>query len=397
MRLRELILPGILLAEIIFCFLFGDFVPLQLKSLTLAISTTLKDLLITVLPFIIFTFVISSMSELKQGAFSFVILAFLMVVTSNFISTSLAGALGELALQEIQLTEHITSQQELSPLWTFTLPKLISNDVALFFGMGCGILLSLSQSQKLRNVSNKLHQVANLFLKKVFIPLLPVFILGFIFKIEYEGMLENIFANYFTIFLLIVTFAFTYIIFLYGLATGFNGVKWINSLKNMMPAMITGFSTMSSASALPLIIDGTEKNTGNSLVRGVVPICVNIHLIGDCFSLSILALAILVSFGYPLPSLTEYLMFTTFFVLAKFAVAAVPGGGVLVMLPILEKYLGFNGEMLSLITLLYILFDPIITSANVAGNGAFSILYIRVYRAIGFSRDEEAAEPLKSI
>jgi Na+/H+-dicarboxylate symporter len=42
------------------------------------------------------------------------------------------------------------------------------------------------------------------------------------------------------------------------------------------------------------------------------------------------------------------------------------------MLPILEHYLGFTGEMMSLITALYILFDPVITSANVLGNGAFA-------------------------
>lgn len=42
------------------------------------------------------------------------------------------------------------------------------------------------------------------------------------------------------------------------------------------------------------------------------------------------------------------------------------------MLPILEKYLGFNVEMMSLITALYILFDPVITAANVLGNGCFA-------------------------
>lgn len=49
------------------------------------------------------------------------------------------------------------------------------------------------------------------------------------------------------------------------------------------------------------------------------------------------------------------------------------------MIPILEKYLGFTPEMLSLITALYILFDPIITSANVLGNGAFAQLFEKVY------------------
>ena len=42
------------------------------------------------------------------------------------------------------------------------------------------------------------------------------------------------------------------------------------------------------------------------------------------------------------------------------------------MLPVLESYLGFNAEMLSLITAVYILFDPVITCANVLGNGVFA-------------------------
>ena len=87
-----------------------------------------------------------------------------------------------------------------------------------------------------------------------------------------------------------------------------------------------------------------------------------------------MALAILLSFGGDLPSFSDYLIFASFFVLAKFAVAAVPGGGILVMLPILEKYLGFSGEMLSLITMLYMMFDPVLTASNVMGNGSFVML-----------------------
>jgi len=51
------------------------------------------------------------------------------------------------------------------------------------------------------------------------------------------------------------------------------------------------------------------------------------------------------------------------------------------MLPILDIYLGFSGEMMFLITALYILFDPVITSANIFGNGAFTKIMV-----MGFSR-----------
>jgi len=101
---------------------------------------------------------------------------------------------------------------------------------------------------------------------------------------------------------------------------------------------------------------------------------VNIHLIGDCFAIPIFAYAILKSYGLAEPAYWDYLIFAFYFVIAKFSVAAVPGGGMMVMLPLLERYLGFNSEMLSLITALYLLFEPVITSANVLGNGAFALV-----------------------
>jgi len=58
------------------------------------------------------------------------------------------------------------------------------------------------------------------------------------------------------------------------------------------------------------------------------------------------------NFGFDQPELWAYLTFAFYFVMAKFSVAAIPGGGIIVMLPILENCLGFNAEMMSLITAL---------------------------------------------
>jgi Na+/H+-dicarboxylate symporter len=90
----------------------------------------------------------------------------------------------------------------------------------------------------------------------------------------------------------------------------------------------------------------------------------------------------MVSFGFEVPSISSYLLFAFYFVLAKFAVAAVPGGGILIMLPILQTYLGFNADMLGLITAIYVLFDSFITACNVAGNGAMAVIFDRAVRYI---------------
>ncbi len=395
-RLSDLKLPLILMAEIILCLAFGDLIPTPLKTAFYTLSVLLKNILITALPFIIFSILFSSLGALKKGAFTFTALAFALVVASNYASTSLGGFLGVHFLDHIDIASYDNATaQQLIPLWeTHLTPETLknitgfwglkilhslSNDMALFAGIVCGLFLAFTGHNKTKRLSQKMKHLAFSFLQKGFIPLIPLFILGYILNMQHGGLLNSIFQDYFAIITLIVTLTFSYIIFLYGVASAFKIAKWRRSLKNMFPAAITGFSTMSSASALPLVIDGVEKNTGHEASKGVVPISINIHLIGDCFAISILALTILVSFGHPLPTLEEYMLFTLFFVLAKFAVAAVPGGGILVMIPILEKYLGFTPEMLSLITALYILFDPIVTSANVLGNGAFAQIFEKIY------------------
>jgi Na+/H+-dicarboxylate symporter len=192
-------------------------------------------------------------------------------------------------------------------------------------------------------------------------------------KLQYEGVIGTIFREYTLVFLFVALAQFSYIFLIYFLLSGCRAKEFIRLVKNMLPATISGFSTMSSAVSLPVTLIGVERNTTHKEVAdAVVPTTVNIHLVGDSFAITIFAYAVLKSFGMDEPSFLTYLMFAGYFVLAKFSVAAVPGGGILVMLPILENHLGFQGAMLSMITGLFILFDSVSTAANVLGNGAFA-------------------------
>jgi Na+/H+-dicarboxylate symporter len=144
---------------------------------------------------------------------------------------------------------------------------------------------------------------------------------------------------------------------------------------------------------MPLTIIGTEKNSKNpALSRLAIPVTVNTHLIGDCFAIPIFAFAVMKNFAMPEPAFFSYVIFAFYFVLAKFSVAAIPGGGIIVMLPILESQLGFNTEMSSLITALYILFDPVITCANVCGNGAFAMALNKIQSLFQSGKTEEVVD-----
>jgi Na+/H+-dicarboxylate symporter len=343
---------------------------------------SMKEILLLVLPFIIFSFLYSSVCGLQKGAVHFVVLLFSMVCISNFLSTMAAYGVGLSFLPNMAIMAMpAPNANALQPLWNMHLPKLISNDTAMLMAVTCGFISIRWMPTRGQEIAEKLVSASMFFLKRLFLPLMPLFIFGFAAKLAHDGMLALIFQDYFRIILIIIGAQCVYLCLAYGAITMFNPSKWIESMRNMLPAVIAGFSSMSSAAAMPATLVATERNCGNKEVaRATVPVTLSIHLVGDCFAIPIVAMGLMLSFGMDLPDLSQYLLFAFSFVLAKFAVAAVPGGGILVMLPVLEKTLGFSPEMLSLITTLYILFDPAITSVNILGNGAFAMYVSRAYQ-----------------
>ncbi len=366
-------MPIILLAMIALVAIFNQWLPLSFKSLLYGISLSLKSLIVFVLPFLIFGLLFKTSVQLAKKASKWILLILTAICVSNFFSTMISYVIGSFAYQFDLSMPIPTEETSLVPLGDFFLPKLLGNSQAMFSGLILGVLFGWLKPSLGEKIAAHFQKYIDLFLK-AFLYVIPLFIAGFIVKMMHDGVLSLILRNYAFIFALVATAVFTYIALIYFVATGCNRKAFVQSIKNMFPAVIAGFGSMSSAAAMPLTILATEKNSKNpDLAGSIIPATVNIHLIGDCFAIPIFAFAVMKSFGVAEPLFSSYLIFAVYFVLAKFSVAAVPGGGILVMLPILEAYLGFSGEMLSLITALYILFDPLITSANVLGNGGFAL------------------------
>lgn len=367
-------MPILLMIMIVTMIFLNPYIPLYAQQLLYAVSLTVKSAIVFLLPLIIFSLLFKTMVMLSRRATAIILLILFCVICSNFTATFLSHYIGTWIYQ-IDMT--IIQPQEahaLSPTWSWQLPKLIDNNKAMFGGIILGILFGNLIPQTAKKMADKLDWFAFKILK-CFTCLIPIFVLGFIVKLQFDGVISTIIRDYASIFAIIALAQFSYIVLLYAFLNRFNIEATLSCIKHIFPAAVAGFSSMSSAAVMPLTIVGAAQNAKNKeLARSVIPATVNIHLLGDCIAIPIFAYALMKSYAMPEPMLVSYLIFVVYFVLAKFSVAAVPGGGIIIMLPILENYLGFSSEMLSLITALYILFDPVITCANVLGNGAFSKL-----------------------
>jgi Na+/H+-dicarboxylate symporter len=201
--------------------------------------------------------------------------------------------------------------------------------------------------------------------------------------------------SYAHVFVITVALLVAYLSFFYFVGSGFQPRKALRSIQTMLPAGITGFCTMSSAATMPVTLEATEKNLKNPAFADlIIPTTVNNHLLGDALGLPLMGLAILLVNGQSFPALAAYALFAFSFCIAKFSTAGIPGGGVIVLLPVLESHLGLTPEMLTLITTLYVLQDSIFTSTNVMGNGAFAMICERVLGHLIPSRPQPVDFPV---
>lgn len=361
---------------------FGEFIPEFPKAVLYSISLSIKSILLFILPFIIFSFISCSITSLGGNAMGLIISLILCVFLSNLTAITTGYFVGYnyiSHLQHVDLTLNGDSNI-LSPLWSFSLNSHIRNEVALFGGFALGLYMNYKPNAKIMDGLSRAQNIAHKFLKNVFIPILPIFILGFVFKFEHEGSLLTLLGKFKPIFFVVIATQISYLTLFLLIASNFNFSIFCNYLKNIVPVYITGLSTISSAATMPVTIVAAERNLRNSLFANtIIPATVNIHTVGSALSFTILALSTMWAFSMPLPGIYAFMAFAIPYALAKYSVAGIPGGVIIVAVPLLVKYLGFTPEMAGIISGLYLLFDPFGTATNVSGNSIFAILFYKKF------------------
>lgn len=362
---------------ILFVGLLGDYVPHNISKGFYTLSLVIKEILVFCLPFIIFVFIFSSLSVFQKHAPLVIVVILGLVVISNFVFTyfGYGAAISLLPLihaKSASVPEVVTAG--LNPYFSLTLPKILSPDLALIIGVLGGLYNAFYPQEIITRVAVKLKDLTQKALTRVFIPIVPLYILGFLFKLQYENSLLAIFRDYGPVLFLIFGVQVFAVLFSFWIVNLGKLKNFWQTLKTASPSGLVGFSTMSSAATLPLTLEAAEKNTGNvTLSQMVVTATANIHHVGDSVAIPILMTAIFMIYGHDPMTLSLFFVFSMYYMVAKFGVASVPGGEAIILLPILQDHFGFSHEMSGLFTALYMLIDCGVTATNVMCNGAFAI------------------------
>ncbi|MDR1207971.1 MAG: dicarboxylate/amino acid:cation symporter [Holosporales bacterium] len=399
--------------------LLAHVVPICCSSFFYSVSCTIKDILTYVLPFIVFSYLTFSVISYDEKAPKVLIGIFVGVIASILLAVFYSYGIGNLILPEM-VTHPIVKDlpgEVVDKMWGLPLTgmstdraMLVAFSFAMWFnalnssyisrirnshirkmeGQPCGSIcksvLSLgvfASNEHLMSVKNgvrKMKDMSEWGLLKLFVPVIPLYVLGFIMKFSMETSAGFIIKDFGPIFAFNFGCILLFVAFSFIVAANFNIKTALVYAKNMLPATLTGFCTMSSVATLPITIQSEEKNIPHAteFARLIIPTTVNVHAIGDVINVSLSGLALLLLTSHGLPSLSVYACFAIFTCIAQFSCVSVPGGGIIVMGGILQKYLGLDVDSVVLLTSIYFLLEPFLTSMNVAYNGAFTILMNKI-------------------
>lgn len=389
--LKKLSLPLQLILVIGIVTIFGSFFNETFVSVSYTFSLLFKEILGLFLPLIVFSFILGGILSFKKNAPVVLLILLAAILLSNFIVATLAFFVGTSCMSLITGhldTASITVNDIIKPLLSFKLPALISAETSMLSAIIIGLFFSYKRNAQVTLAAQRLKNTVERILNTFFIPLLPFYVFGFLSKLAYEGTFHILFKSYGSAFVLIISMQLLYLMTMYFGVSGFTIAQTLQNIRNAIPSYLTAFSTMSSTASIPVTLRCAENNGVNSsLAHLAVPIAANVHLLGDAITTPILSLVTMFIFLGSVPTIGTFLMFVLYFCMAMLATSGVPGGGIIVVIPLLKSIFGFTPEMVSIITTLYLLQDCLGTAGNVMGDGALTILVDKVLKKLGISTE----------
>lgn len=387
--IKKISLPVQLSFVLIFVALFGNTLDVKAINFFYSLSLIFKECLGFLLPFMVFSFITTGILSFKKNAPFVLAILLTSIICSNSIVAFFSYLVGKIFLPYLAVTINttpLTESKNLIPLFSIKLPSIIKSDIAMLSAVLTGFTLSFISIPQIEQTIKFLKTNIELIVNQLFIPILPLYILGFLLEINHQGVFIQLFQTYGKTFALIIILQMIVLFLIYFIAAGCNLSTTVYYIKNAMPSYLTAFGTMSSTATIPVTVQCAEKNTGNQALSAMAtPILANIHLLGDAISTPILALVTLFIFKGTSPDPIIYSAFVGYFCINMLAVAGIPGGGIIVMIPILKTVLGFDDMMISIITTLYFLQDGLGTAGNVMGDGALMIIINKCLKRLKLS------------
>lgn len=347
-------------------------------NVVVTVKYVLGELINFCVPLIIIGFIAPSITKLGNNASKMLRVAIGIAYVSSVSAALVSMAVGYGIIPHLSIASEIEGLRKLPEIvFKLEIPQIMKVMSALVFSVMIGLAATWTKAKTITNILEEFQQIVLMIVKKIVIPILPIFIAFTFCGLAYEGTITKQLPVFIQVVLIVMAGHFIWLAVLYGVAGIYAKENPFKIIRNYGPAYITAVGTMSSAATLGVALRCAKKSQPalrEDMVDFGIPLFANIHLCGSVLTEVFFVMTVSKVLYGQIPSLKMMVLFCL--LLGVFAIGApgVPGGTVMASLGLITGILGFNETGTALMLTVFALQDSFGTACNVTGDGALTLI-----------------------
>ncbi|HHV26697.1 dicarboxylate/amino acid:cation symporter [Anaerosalibacter bizertensis] len=334
-------------------------------------------------PLIIIGFIAPSITSLQSNASKMLGTTLLIAYLSSVGAALFSALAGYAIIPNLNIATNVDNLKELPEIvFKLEIPPLMSVMSALIFSIIIGLAVIWTKSEKVNGLLKEFQNIMLEIVKKMVIPILPIFIATTFAGLAYEGSITKQLPIFIEVIILVIIGHFIWLALLYGIAGLISKENPWKVAKHYGPAYLTAVGTMSSAATLPVALSSARKSEvlDKEIVDFAIPIGSTIHLCGSVLTEVFFVMTVSKILYGELPPFSS--MITFIILLGVFAIGApgVPGGTVMASLGLITGILGFDDSGVALMLTIFALQDSFGTACNITGDGAIALMLTGIFK-----------------
>lgn len=372
--------------------LIGLYSPKSFMNVIVTLKYILGQVIFFAVPLIIIGFIAPSIAKLKSNASKLLGYAITFAYISSIGAAAFSAIFGYMLIPKLSIPSTTDTLRELPALiFQLDIPQIMPVMSALFLSIILGLATAWTKADLFEKLLDQFQDIVLSLVKKIVIPLLPIFIATTFATLAYEGSITNQLPVFIKVIIIVLIGHFIWLALLYALSGFMSGKNPMDVLKHYGPAYLTAVGSMSSAATLPVSIECAKKSKvlRKDILNFSIPLFSNIHLCGSVLTEVFFVMVVSQILYGKLPDVSSMILFIV--LLGIFAIGApgVPGGTVMASLGLITSVLGFNETGTALILTIFALQDSFGTACNVTADGALTLMLTGVANKKNIKEESE--------
>ncbi len=366
-----------LLVAVILGIVAGFYVEGTALSAIISLKHVSGQVIFFLVPLIILGFIAPSIAHLRSNASRMLLFAFAIAYLSSVGASFFGAAVGYQVIPHLDIAADANALKALPEnMLKIDIPLVMNVMTALVLAAFIGLATAWVKSEEFVRLLDVFQQMVLQLVKKILLPVLPVFIFSNFCILSYQGAVTKQLPVFLSILLVVILCHYVWLALLYGVAALYSRKNSWQVLKYYGPAYLTALGTMSSAATLGVALSCARKSPilRKEITDVTIPLFANIHLCGSILTETVFVMTVSQLLYGSMPDFFTLALFILLLGLFAIGAPGVPGGTVLASLGLIISVLQFDEAGTALLLTIFALQDSFGTACNVTGDGALTLI-----------------------